>query len=124
MSSIAPLNTKSRSFSSSTTSSTSAPASPTTTTTSSSSSNDSHAQKLLEKVKSFVPHHHHHQSKKPYPQPPTDVSQQPQHRTSTDSMHGVERRPTVTMYGRHSNEWLFGGVSVRKVVGGLFQHED
>ncbi|KAG0634952.1 hypothetical protein HOY80DRAFT_1058462 [Tuber brumale] len=132
MSGITPLKNKTNTFSStSTTSSTtsSPPCSPTTTT----SSNDSHTlkfiDKTLDKVKSFVPHHHHHhhhhhnQSKKSYPPPPASMPQLHHRSRSTESLRG-QRRQTLAPYGRHSNEWLFGGVSVRRAVSGLFQQEN
>ncbi|CAZ84988.1 unnamed protein product [Tuber melanosporum] len=126
MSKIAPLKTTNSFSSTSTASSTnSTPAcSPTTST----SSNDSHTlkffDKTLDKVKAYVPHHHHHQSKKTYSQPPTSIPQQHHRSRSTESLRSVQRRQTVAQYGRHSNEWLFGGVSVRRAVSGLFQQEN
>ncbi|PWW77447.1 hypothetical protein C7212DRAFT_277330 [Tuber magnatum] len=131
-SSITPLNTKTHTFSSTTTSSTttSPECSP---TTSSSPSNDNHTSRFFDKVKSFVPHHHHHQhhhyhhhqSKKPYLQPPADVPQQYTRPRSSGSMRGAQRRPPAALtFGRHTNEWLFGGVSVRRTVSMFFQHDN
>ncbi|KAI9871802.1 MAG: hypothetical protein M1830_002431 [Pleopsidium flavum] len=94
-------------------------------------------QSVLQRVRPSSRPRSRSRSKSPLPSPSTSSTARPEHaRSASDSVSQptspsrpghVKRKSrssgTVMQCGRHSNDWLFGGISVTDTVKGFF-HKD